>query len=244
MKRLFFLCTLFLLVTQNVLAGPVGPLPIENQSGNVSLGAGYAFSASKWTAINRGPERIDLEQHQLFAELGLQIASRWQVLLRGGVADLSIDDGFLFDQGTDARDTFRGYGAFGLKGALINGPKLTVGPFIQGHAYSTYIDRTVGSLGAETVHLDDWWEAQAGVLFQGVVEGAVLYGGPFYYRGEVRLRRNINNTLVEETELKERGTFGALLGIRWPISKSISFDAEGQIRTSAPTLRAAFHYHF
>lgn len=248
MKRLPFLLVSLLLLTQNALAGSVGPIATENRGGKLTVGAGYLMTASDWEAINRGPGRLELQQNQLYAELGLGLGGRWEIILRGGVADLSVDNAFRYGSSKDGDDTFRSFGSVGFKGDLYSGTSLTVGPFIQGSYYSTYIDRAPGTSlevgpGTETVHLDEWWEARGGLIMQGVLEGAVLYGGPFYYRSEAKFRRAFNNALQEELELKEKGTIGALLGVRWPLSRNMSIDVEGQLR-SAAELGAALHYHF
>lgn len=261
MKRFSLLFASFLLfISQSVFAGPIGPIATEKRGGKVSMGIGYAQTSSKWEAIDRGPERFKLKQNQLFAELGLGLGGLWEINLRGGVADLSLDipNGSPFSFGmteakAKAEDTYRTFGALGVKGNLYSGTSLTIGPFFQGNYYSTYTDRAPGSAidvntgllvkGFETIHLNKWWEVRTGLLMQGIVEGAVLYGGPFYYRGEANARQNFNGTLLEELTLKEQGTFGALLGVRWPMTRNLSFDIEGQLR-SATDIDATLHYHF
>jgi hypothetical protein len=252
MKRLSFLLAALLFLTQNALAGPIGPLPTEKQGGKFSLGAGYTWASSKWEMINRTPGSLKLQQDQLYAELGLGLSRGWEIILRGGVADLTVDNAFQFDRSnSDGEDTFRTFGSLGAKGTLYRGSHLTVGPFVQGHYYATYIDRTLGQAvinnqlvtAVETMHVDEWWDVQAGLIAQSVLEGAVLYGGPFYYRGELKFRNTFNGALQGEAEMKEKGTVGALLGVRWPVTKGLSIDLEGQMRSSS-IINAALHYHF
>jgi hypothetical protein len=246
MKRLSFLLVFLLFITQNVFAANIGPIATENRAGKLSLGVGYARTSSDWEAINRGPFRLELQQNQLYAEVGVGLGKKWELAFRAGAADLSVDNPFTYGSDKDGDDTFRSFGSLGVKGNFYSSPNLAIGPFVQGAYYSTYIDRAPGhsvSPGFEAIHLDEWWEMRGGLILQGVLEGAVLYGGPFYYRGEAKIRRTFDGARQEEIEIKEKGTFGALLGVRWPLGKHISVDLEGQLR-SAADFGAALHYHF
>ncbi|MCP3176715.1 hypothetical protein MJO47_06335 [Desulfuromonas sp. KJ2020] len=234
----------FVLIGGSAFAEHFGPIASPLRAGQSELSLGYSYGSSDWET-DVSSETLSLKQNAFYAQLGVGLGGRWGAYIRGGVADFYADEAFRFSS-DDATDTFLPYGSFGLGGPLFHWGEVAVGPFLQGSYYSTYEDvSTIGTV-REKVSLEKMWEANLGLAFQGEVEGAYLYGGPFYYLAEAEYRSVATDGLVTdvaEIDLEKEGTVGGFIGIRWPLSHGFSVDLEAQLKNSA-SIGAAIYFAF
>jgi hypothetical protein len=65
---------------------------------------------------------------------------------------------------------------------------------------------------------------------QSVLEGAILYGGPYFFtrEGDVDFT---SGPLQGSGSFEEDGNLGAFIGMRWPLRNGINVDLEGHLRT-------------
>ncbi len=242
MKRFLRVIAIFAyLGATNALAGVIGPAQPENSSG-LSLGFGYQQISSEWEIDGSD---VETRQQMPYIQLGLGASKHFSIYLQGGIADLEVIK--LFDEKTDAEDDFKPFGTVGIKGLFTDRKPIGIGYFVQGSYFSDYEDEGVLATFDTDLEFRKNWEAIGGLVLQAEIEGALLYGGPMYFlrEGEVTVKSTVPllGTVEETFDYEETDNFGAFVGIRWPITKTILFDGEVQFRSDTAA-GGALHFVF
>jgi len=259
MRKLLVLASAVLLATITPgFAAPVGPLATMDDKG-LFYGVGYSYVDTDWEPETEGANfysagGLETQQHQLQLHLGLKFAKGWRVYVGGGFstldaehiyrttdADAEISTDFNPD---DFEDDFTPYGTAGVSGVLYDGRTLDVGVFAQVNYQSEYEDEVFSTAdlgsGSESVReefkLEMEWDGIAGLLFQGELEGAFLYGGPIIYTSEATVKSIVtgqSSGLVDNQsiDIEESESVGAVAGIRWMLKDDVSLDLELQKRS-------------
>ncbi len=259
MKRFITLAIVLLLsLSSQSMAGLFGPATSLTEPGSFYLGGGYTYFPAD---IKRGNLReLETKQNQLFIQGGMGLTGGWEVYVRGGIADWQVENGYL-NSGDESDSGVLPFGSVGVKGPVYIGKYLTIGPFFQASYFSLYDDDiSVGTVdvvvdgtsteitnASEKIYFDNLWEFNAGITLQMMMEGAYLYGGPFYYVASSEYRSVISGDQgsfrVADTDLEEDKNIGAFIGVRWPLKNGLSIDFEGLYKSDF-SLGAAVHYAF
>lgn len=208
-----------LLLAQSLaFAGLLGPAQPTAKKGTLSFGPGLVVYSGELDNDR------DFHQTQAYAQLGYALAEKVEIYLQGGVADFSVDS--LFDS-DDFEAGFRPFGAFGFKSLLVEHKHLGIGLFAQGTIFSDYDDQgMVGGIPTK-VELTSAFEAVGGVVMQSVLEGAILYGGPYFFTRE----GDVDVNGVGGGSFEADGNVGGFLGMRWPLRNGLNVDLEGHVRS-------------
>lgn len=227
----FLLAVCCLLLAQGLaFAGLFGPAQATGKPGEFSFGPGIAVYSGDLD------NDTDFQQTQAYLQLGYALTSNFEIYVQGGAADLTVED--LFDR-DDFEDGFRPFGALGFKALLIDRKPLGIGIFAQGTLFSDYDDQGLfNGLPAE-VELKGMYEVAGGVVFQSVLDGAILYGGPYFFMRE----GDFDFTGQPSGSFEEDGNFGGFIGMRWPLRNGINVDLEGHVRTDV-SIGADILYNF
>jgi hypothetical protein len=227
MQKLFVLIMLSLLLLSSspVFAGQFGPAEAQVKPGQFSLGVGYFRYADEWNFDKYTTEAV---QNQVFIQAELGLFPTWEIYLRGGAADLVVEGGLIGDDFSS--DEFAPYATGGLKGLFRRGKYLDIGGFAEASYFREFED---SNDAVKIMIFDDTIVANAGLTFQKEIEGALLYGGPFYHYREgdiwyvaVNSADSFNGTYEDSSSV------GAFLGIRWVALKDIVIEGEVQLRNN------------
>jgi hypothetical protein len=225
MQKLFVLIIIsFLLLSSSpVIAGQFGPAEAQVKPGQFSLGVGYFRYADK---LDFNLFSAEVIQNRAFVQAELGLFPTWEIYLRGGMADLAVDQ---VVGGGDFSDNIAPYASGGLKGLLRRGKYVDLGVFAEASYFHEYDD----SNRAGRMLIDEAIVANAGLTFEKKIEGALLYGGPFYHYREgdfwytaANPIDSLNGTYEDYSEV------GGFLGIRWVALKDIVIEAEVQQRNN------------
>lgn len=221
MKKLVVLATVILISCSSfAFAGPFGPAQPGLKQGQFSLGPGF-FSYN-----GELDGDVKTKQSQAYAQAGFGITNNLEIYGQVGSADLEIEK--VFD-GQDFKDGFRPFGSIGFRALLADRQPIAMGIFAQGTYFDTYEDKgTFNGIAGTKVEFDQTYEISGGIALQTMIEGAVLYGGPFFYTRE----SDVIIGGVSDT-VEEQGNFGGFLGIRWPLQNRVNIELEGQVKTKA-----------
>ncbi|MFO7982560.1 MAG: hypothetical protein R6V08_03820 [Desulfuromonadales bacterium] len=258
MKKLLLLAFVVLLATITPgFAAPIGPLATMDDKG-LFYGIGYSYVDTDWEPETEGStfysaENLETQQHQVQVHLGLNFAKGWSAYVGGGLSTIKAENAYRTssadaDAGADFNpdafeDDFSPYGTAGFHGALYDGRTLDVGFFAQVNYHSEFEDEIVstGDLGSgtesfrENFKLEMEWDGVAGLLLQGELEGALLYGGPIFYTSkadaESVITGQISGISRTRTEVEESESVGAVAGVRWMLKNDVSLDLELQKRS-------------
>lgn len=214
MKKVLILTVVLMLSCSSaaLATGLFGPAQPQGKAGTVSLGPGLLAYTGEWNGDSKA------EQIQAYAQLGFSLTDNFEIYLQGGAADLQVES---FDEG------YRPFGTLGFKLLFTDSKPVNVGFFAQG----SYFDDYKGSGSSnQSLTFTKNWEADGGLVLQTMIEGALLYGGPFFYarEGDVDVE---NATINTSSSYEEQGNFGGFLGIRWPLKSGINIDIEAQYKT-------------
>lgn len=253
----FFVITFCLLTTASAFADQFGPTRSQAKPGHPYLGVGYTFASGNFENSAVPEDLIDFKQNRLFVQAGLALWHGWDLYVRGGMADLEVHDAFRLP-GEDFQDRLQPYATAGLNILLYDGDVLDVGVFAQGSYFSEYEEETTGTgtfktilipePAHETIFIDKLWEIDGGLSFMTELEGAYLYGGPFYYQAEADYRSvavGLTSGLVDREDIKmeEEGHVGVFAGILWPLKSGFNLLLEGMYKSDL-SLGAGIHYPF
>lgn len=192
-----------LLSAQVAAAGQFGPA--SPQEDGLNLGLGYHYSSAD---LDQG--EATLKQHQLYARLGMGFSESCEIYLRGGTANLEIED---FD---DSAALFLGGG---VKGLILQRRAFDLGAFVDGSVFGDYEDN-----GTEVTGL---YDLNAGLTLETVIEGARLYAGPVFFIREMDVEaQNGSSDSVEED-----GNVGGFVGASWRIKDRYNINVEAQFKT-------------
>lgn len=211
----------FLLITSTpALAAQFGPAqPVTNQ-GELSVGVGFLYHQADWE------RNLDVTQTRVYAQLSYGLLRNWEIYGQLGAADLEIDNTPV----RDFSDGFRPFAGGGIRGLLVERRPVTLGAFVQGAVFSEFKD------GNRRV--EDQYEINGGFALQTVLEGAILYGGPFFY-----LHRSDVTVPGFSGRVDEDGNLGGFIGIRWPLKNGTAIELEAQVKTKA-SVGGALHFVF
>jgi hypothetical protein len=221
MVRSLFLTLCFCLFSLPVLAITFGPVTPETKQGEISLGPGFFHLTGE---LEDGQ---DFTSSQVYVQLGYGLTDRVQLVFAGGAADLTVDDVFGSD---DFEENYRAFGAAGIKVMLHEGAPFGFGFFAQGLFSDDFED------GLAT--FSDNLEINSGFSLQAELEGALLYGGPFYY-----MREGDVEVAGVTGDYEEDGGFGGFIGISWPLANGFTIGLEGQ-RKSGTSVGGTILYTF
>jgi hypothetical protein len=211
-----------LLLAQGLaFAGLLGPAQSTAKKGGFSFGPGLVVYSGELD------NDTDYQQTQAYAQLGYALSDKFEIYLQGGAADLSVDDAFDSD---DFEDGFRPFGAVGFKALLIDRKPLGIGIFAQGTFFSDYDDQGLFEGIPSKVELTGMYEVAGGVVLQSVLDGAILYGGPYFFTREGDFDVTVGS-LKSSGSFEEDNNFGGFIGMRWPLRNGINVDLEGHVRT-------------
>lgn len=206
-----------------------GPIRSAIPAGEFSLGIGYAYNAAEW-------DFLEIRQNQAMLEASLGLGKNWVAKLRGGAANMRIENGFYSSDSRFEGDPGPFAEAY-LGGPVFRGKVLSVGPFVHGSYTPKYEDDTAGVVWDgtayvpvnESVTLENLWRATAGLTFQLELEGAALYFGPTYSAGggnyeSVLVAASATGTI--EGDVEPDNPLAAFAGIRWQLPTE-DWPAEG-----------------
>lgn len=222
MKNLLVLASAILLCFSSIsFAGQFGPAQPGMKQGQFSLGPGFFAYKGELDGDAK------TSQSQAHAQAGFAITNNLEIYGQLGAADLTVEK--VFD-GQDFEDGFRPFGTLGFRALLTDRQPIGMGIFAQGSYFDTFEDKgTFNGTAGTTVEFDQSYELSGGIALQTMIEGALLYGGPFFYtrEGDVKIAG------VGTSSVEEQGNFGGFLGIRWPLLEGVNFELEGQLKTKA-----------
>ncbi len=221
MKRvLIWALGLVLICGSASFASQFGPAEPGVKKGQYSLGAGIF----RYSGESEGD--VDTRQTQAYAQAGYGIAENWEVYVQVGAADLEVENAL----DKDFDDDFMPFGTLGVRALLFDRQPVAMGVFLQGSYFSDYEDS--GTFGGQSAKLeiDQSYEVNAGFALQTVLEGAILYAGPFLYLREADLTLTTASGPASG-DLEEDGNLGGFVGIRWPLKNGLNIELEGQIKT-------------
>ncbi len=221
MKKLLTLLTVTFICCSNIaLAGPFGPAQPGIKQGQFSLGPGFLLYNGEWDGD------VKSKQSQVFAQAGFGITDKVELYGQFGAADLEVEK--VFD-GDDFKDGFRPFGSLGFRALLTDRQPISMGVFAQGTFFDTYEDKgPFNNIPNTKVEFEQAYEISGGIALQTTIEGALLYGGPFFYTREGDVKVGGTTSTVEE-----QGNVGGFVGIRWPLLDRINIELEGQLKTKA-----------
>ena len=245
-RSVLIACIMSVFMVVPVFAATIGPVNTKMSAGDTSFGLGYSLTDSQWEDTGVYSD-LKIRQHRFFAQAGYGISDTWLGYVRGGLSTLNADNAFLPGEDYEADDPIP-FVTAGVNGRFYKNGNLSIGGFVQGsyffgenedsYQYVNVLDPPVGAETVkETVTLDTFWEAKAGLQLQMEVEGAQLYGGPMYYIS----RADIENSLVGAISgpwavlsktVEEEDNFGVVVGIQWQLLEDVSLDLEAQMRSS------------
>ena len=229
-------------------AGQFGPPEPAAKEGKASLGVGYFYNSAKLKPNNTADwEEEKLTQNQTYLQLGYGFTKNWEAYLRIGGADLkvknAITDSDLTNSGPkDFKDGLKPFGTIGVKGVFNVTPSFGIGPFFQASLYSSYKDEwTLNELGWS----DQGWvkakvkkprEINLGVGLQGKIGETIIYGGPVAYWMKTKVELEVVNSTSgdsgsDSTTYKEKNNIGGFAGVRLPLTKGLSLEVEGQLKS-------------
>lgn len=203
------------------VAGQFGPAQPGMKQGQFSLGPGLFGYKGELDGDAKA------SQIQAYAQAGFGITNNLEVYGQVGAADFAVEK--VFD-GKDFEDGFRPFATLGFRALLTDRKPIGMGIFAQGSYFDTFEDKgTFRGTAGTTVEFDRSYELSGGIALQTMIEGALLYGGPFLYtrEGDVKISG------VGTSSVEEQGNFGGFLGIRWPLLEGVNFELEGQVKTKA-----------
>lgn len=249
MTRFLFVVLLLLLFTELAFGANFGPAGLHVEPGQVYLSGGYQHYAGDWEEDeNTGVfEDMELRQHRAYLQGGIGLFSGWEIYLRGGLANLQAEDAYRIHRESDFRGPLRPFAGGGLKGRLYKGEDLTIGAFVDGNYFSSYEDEEiktgmfVGTFVTERIEekltFDKIWMANAGIIFQGELEGAVLYGGPFFFASALEkestaLGLTTGTTDIKIRDIEEKNNAGLFMGVHWDLKKDVFLNLELQYKSS------------
>jgi len=223
MKKLLLMMLVVLMGMEGTcLAMTIGPATPLGKQGDFTLSAGAYFASLDLEG------NVEASQRLGFLQGDFAFTDNCGFYLQAGTADL------------DAKNVFGGSGRFesdnqlfgtaGLRGKLKDFGAATLGAFAQGTWFDDFEDSaTVGSTQT-TVTFEGNYQYLAGLVVQGELEGAILYGGPFGYarKGDVTIAVPGSSA---KASYEEDGNLGGFLGIRWPLQNGVTFELESQLRT-------------
>lgn len=212
---------ILLLSSVSAFAGQFGPATPQTNPGKISLGVGIFGYADEWDFDGVNNFTTKARQTQAFVQLNLGLFPKWETYARVGMADLKIDN---IVNGSDFSAEFKPYGTVGVKGLFRRGGYVDLGGFVEGSYFLKYRD----SSGPNSLEVDNAFAANAGLTFQKEIEGALLYGGPFFHYRAADFTSNVAGLI--SGDLEEGGRFGGFLGIRWVALGDIVIETELQMR--------------
>lgn len=191
-------------------------------SGQTFLGAGYFNYSSKWQ-----PEKIDwkdaeIEQNQVYVQIGRIKPKDWEGYLRLGGADVRIKDAFDFDAPRDFENGYKPYLALGYRKSLYNIYSWEVGPFFQFCRYSDYRQAKnvtiMGMPGWAELEYKNPWSLDLGLALQTNLDKAVVCFGPFLYWAKAEAKAEVEAfgmRMTDSTDYEEKGVLGGFIRARF-----------------------------
>lgn len=251
MKRLCAVAAVVLLLVASVdllYAGQYGPVEPTAAVGKVSLGAGYFYSEQGFKSgnFNFGGaslyfDSFKLQSNQVYGQLSYGLTKECEAYIRVGAADATI-------RGESWGDTSKIYGTFGFRGVFYKQDWLSIGGFLQFNYYSTYKDSlqlsgvVSGStvIVREEVKLKNPRDLSIGLAMQAKNNCFTVYGGPFAYWTKNQAEAQLSSSVAgvgsagasDTVNLKDKTNVGGFFGVKVPLTKQLSFSAEGQFRDS------------
>jgi len=259
MKRcLLSVACLVLLLTSQSWAGQFGPIKSRVDAGQLYLAAGYTWLSETYDTGSYTNGEIDVKQHSVYAQTGIGIGSGWEVNLRGGASNFTIEKPYHLIQDDEESDDLRPFVGLGVGGPVFQSGTLQGGPFLQASYYSDY--EASQNSGTETisgvrddgspfgpvpfqenVFFDKALAVDVGFTFQMTIEGAHLYFGPIYsyydstIESETVATDNSGVVYAKTTvsDVEVDAPLGGFIGISWPLSDKLHLDIEGRFQSGA-----------
>ncbi len=235
MKKLIAVSVLTVLAAASTsYAGAIGPLPLSAKAGETTFSAGYFFSQADWeTENNATASDAELQQNQVYAQLGHQLSDNLNVYARAGAANYEADKGIIGIEDFDGSG-YKAFGGLGMNFLIRDGESVDMGFFAQGNFFSNYNDRAVINGTTVAQKISTPWDASAGLTFQGEVDNGILYGGPLLYIAQADLERDGVGAVPfsDSPDYEESGVVGAFVGISWEPVKEMVVDIEVQVRSN------------
>lgn len=236
----------FAMAGNYVHAGQIGAPEPMSKEGRASFGIGYFYSSDKVKPTDSDFKSSRITQNLAYLQFGYSFVQNWEAYVRLGGADISVpsafrtasDDARFSGFGESFRDTMKPFGTIGVKGVFNLNPFLGIGPFFQASLYSSYKDKSTGTVlglpATQEVNVKNPYDISLGAALQGNVGGVILYGGPMVYWSRSKVEQDTvvigGGTASGSTNYKEKGNFGGFAGFRVPLTKGLSFEVEGQFR--------------
>ncbi|MFZ3122682.1 MAG: hypothetical protein WA104_04870 [Thermodesulfovibrionales bacterium] len=261
MKKLMLVIMVLMLSVMGsaVYAGQFGPPEPAAKEGKTALGIGYFhYSAKSKPKDTVNWEEGKSTQNQAYLQLGYGFTKNWEAYFRVGGADTKTKEAFLTSADdpnaagfkSDFKDGYKPFGTIGVKGVFNVTPSFGIGPFLQASLSSSYKDSTSGTyLGVpmtQEMKVKKPREINLGVGLQGKIGDVIIYGGPVAYwtRAKVEISATaLGITATASTTYKEKNNIGGFAGVRVPLSKGLSLEVEGQMK-SRFSMGGALTYSF
>lgn len=234
---------IFVLTGSISYAGQFGPPEPAAKEGKVALGIGYFHYSAKLKPKDTVDfEEQKTEQNQAYLQLGYGFVKNAEVYVRIGGSDLKVKDAFYTDLcdgcKSDFDDGYKPFGTIGAKGVFNVSDSFGIGPFFQATFYSSYKDKTSGTIFGfqvtQEAKLKNPWEANLGLGLQAKIGEAIIYGGPVAYMAKLKAEytvKAVGETFTESTTYKEKNNIGGFAGIRLPLGKNVGLEVEGQMKS-------------
>ncbi len=218
------------------LFGP--PESISREAGGLHTGIGY------WHQENKYKNGTDFlaKQNQVYSQLGYG-ARFWEVYGRVGLSNLEISDAFRSNQAStttsrnDFEDSWKFFGALGVKGFYPFNKTFGMGAFLQGSYYfRDFTDPVAGIQNGvpftTELTVKNLWDVNFGITFQATVPyGMKLYLGPYAYYSEAKTSLSANIPGLGgagDFRLENKTKAGGFAGVDIPLAKGFHLNVEGQ----------------
>ena len=232
MKKILVVLFVICCFASSAFAEVVGPLSSKD---GLLVGIGYATN----DRTEQDHEKV-FKSEQGYVSMDYTV-NGWQPYLRFGYTDLEIDS---------FRDSERAFGTLGLKKALYQKSKWTVGAFGQISLFQSANDQRMVRYGEIPVTIDikikDLKEAKVGGLVQRVIGPVEVYAGPFYnwMDGDVEsVVTTPTRTSARSFKIKADDDVGGLAGVVVDLGNGFGLNLEVQ-QTSRTSVGSALTYRF
>ncbi|MCX8021981.1 MAG: hypothetical protein N2745_04330 [Syntrophorhabdaceae bacterium] len=236
MKKVLFFASILMVFTYSIsFAFQYGSPEPTAKAGSFAVQGGYYYNTNKLEGFG---DSFDMKSHNAYFQGNFGILKDWEIYGRVGAANMKVKE--LFTANEDFNDKAKFFASAGFKGVFYRMNGFSLGLFGQASYYTNYKDdRTVkaaGGVGTWDMKLKNLWDLTGGIGFQAKFSPYLyLYGGPFVYLTQVDAcyTSTVPGQLADTTRtLKGKNNFGGFLGLAIPLTKKISLNLEGQVKTN------------
>lgn len=235
--KFMLLVVLTIGLSGNVWAGQFGtPQPAGEKDG-WSMGAGYFLYRDK---LDFGNSTYNLKQNQFYVQAA-RVLGRFEIYLRGGMADMDLDHVFGPKTAGDAasKSTFESDSSSllsaGLKGSYQLNRTFAVGGFVDGTVFPDHFKDDMHGSDSEG-SFTQWFKVKnmyninLGASLQAEIpHGIKLYAGPYAYWTHADATYRDSRYSPVSSSLKNKSHYGGFAGASFGLSGGLILSIETQV---------------